>query len=99
MTSPSQAPRRIGRASVAVVALLAPVALAGPAFASSTANELVDTADDNNDGIYSVAIRDLESRRVSTVLPADTTNGWIYDEPELSPDGTRVALSTDRGGE
>lgn len=99
MTSPSYAPRRLGRAGAAVVALVAPVALAGPAFASSTANEVVYTADDNNDGVYSIVIRDLESRRVTTVLPADTTNQWVYDEPELSPDGTRVAFSTDRGGD
>ena len=98
MTSPSHAPRRLGRVGIAVLALVAPVALAAPAFASGTANEVVYTADDNNDGIYSVVVRDLESRRVTTVLPADTTNQWIYDEPELSPDGTRVALSTDRGG-
>jgi Tol biopolymer transport system component len=98
MTSPSQAPRRLGVLGTALVALVAPVALAGPAFASSTANEVVYSADDNNDGIYSVVLRDLESRRVSTVLPADTTNQWIYDEPELSPNGQQVALSTDRGG-
>jgi hypothetical protein len=98
MTAPSQAPRRLGVLGTALVALVAPIALAGPAFASSTANEVVYTADDNSDGIYSVVVRDLESRRVSTVLPADTTNQWIYDEPELSPNGQQVALSTDRGG-
>lgn len=98
MTPPSQAHRRLGVLGTALVALLAPIALAGPASASSTANEVVYTADDNNDGIYSIVIRDLESRRVTTVLPADTTNQWLYDEPELSPNGQQVAFSTDRGG-
>ena len=43
-------------------------------------------------------LRDLESRRVTTVLPADTSTQWLYDEPELSPNGQQVAFSTDRGG-
>jgi hypothetical protein len=95
MASPS---RRLGLVGSALVALIAPVVLAAPASASATANEIVYTADDNNDGIYSVVLRDLASRQVTTVLPADTTHEYIYDEPELSPDGTRIALSTDRGG-
>ncbi|MEX2290045.1 MAG: hypothetical protein WD794_06950 [Mycobacteriales bacterium] len=94
MTSPS----RRGVVGAALLALLAPIALATPASASTTANEIVYTFDENNDGIYSVVLRDLESRRLTTVLPADTTNEWIYDEPELSPDGGRIALSTDRAG-
>lgn len=95
MTPPS---RRSAALAVGLVALVAPVLVATPAAASSTANEVVYTADDDNDGIYSVVLRDLESRRVTTVLPADTTNQFLYDEPELSPDGGRIALSTDRGG-
>ncbi len=97
MTSPSMR-RRLGASGAALVALVAPVALALPAHASATAAEIVYAADDNNDGVYSVVLRDLESRRLTTVLPADTTNQWIYDEPELSPDGGRIALSSDRGG-
>lgn len=95
MTPPS---RRSAALAVGLVALVAPVLVATPAAASSTANEVVYTADDDNDGIYSVVLRDLESRRVTTVLSADTTNRFLYDEPELSPDGGRIALSTDRGG-
>jgi Tol biopolymer transport system component len=95
MASPS---RRLGVLGSALVAMIAPIALAAPASASATANEIVYTADDDNDGIYSVVLRDLASRQLTTVLPADTTNEYIYDEPELSPDGTRIALSTDRGG-
>lgn len=95
MTSPS---RRTNAAAVALAALVAPVLVATPASASSTANEVVYTADDDNDGVYSIVLRDLESRRVTTVLPADTTNDFLYDEPELSPDGGRIAFSTDRGG-
>jgi Tol biopolymer transport system component len=98
MTTPSRRPRRRrGVLAVALAALVSPLVLATPASASATANEIVYTADDNNDGVYAVVIRDLESRRVSTVLPADTTDEWIYDDPELSPDGQRVAFSTDRG--
>ncbi len=93
MSSPS---RRLSALGAAVIAVVAPVALALPAHASASANEIVYTADDNNDKIYSVVLRDLESRRVTTVLPADTANEWIYDDPELSPDGGRIALSTDR---
>ncbi|MCW2614366.1 MAG: N-acetylmuramoyl-L-alanine amidase [Frankiales bacterium] len=89
--------RRACALGATVVALAAPVALALPASASASANEVVYTADDDRDGIYSVVLRDLESRRVTTVLPADTTEEWIYDDPELSPDGGRIAFSTDRG--
>ena len=96
MTSPSTR-RRLGATGAALAALVAPVALAVPAHASATANEIVYTADDDNDGVYAVVLRDLESRRVTTVLPADTTNEWIYDDPELSPTGDRIAFSTDRG--
>ena len=95
MTPPS---RRAGAAAAALVALVAPVLVATPASASSTANEVVYTADDDNDGIYSIVLRDLESRRVTTVLPADTANEYLYDEPELGPGGGRIAFSTDRGG-
>ena len=100
MTSPS---RRLGAPLVGLLALLAPVVLAAPAAASATANEIVYTADDDNDGAYTVVLRDLESRRVTTVLqelfvtdPAGDPVPVIYDEPELSPDGSRIALSTDR---
>lgn len=95
MTSPSTR-RRLGVAGTALASLVLPVAVAFPAQASSTTNEIVYTADDNNDGVYAVVLRDLESRRVTTVLKADTTNQWLYDDPELSPDGSRIALSTDR---
>lgn len=95
MTPPS---RRLGVLGSALVALVAPIALAAPASASTTQIEVVYTADDDNDGIYSVVLRDLATRRITTVLPADTTNEFLYDEPELSPDGGRIALSTDREG-
>ncbi len=97
MTPPSTARRRCGALGAALLALVAPVALAGPAFASTIANEVVFTADEDNDGVYSVVLRNLETRVSTTLLPADTTNEWLYDDPELSQDGSRVALSTDRG--
>ena len=91
-------PSRRAALGAAAVGLVAPLLVATPAAASTTANEVVYTADDNNDGIYGVVLRDLGTRRVSVVLPPDTTNNWLYDDPELSPDGSRIALSTDRGG-
>ena len=98
MTPPSTtAHRRRGALGAALLALVAPVALAGPAFASAIANEVVFTADEDNDGVYSVVLRNLETRVSTTLLPADTTSEWIYDDPELSPNGSLVALSTDRG--
>nr|MDP9466992.1 hypothetical protein [Actinomycetota bacterium] len=86
MTSPSTQ-RRLGVASAAAAALVAPLAVALPAHASSTRNEIVYTADDDNDGIYSIVLRDLETRSVRTVLPADRTAKTLYDDPELSPTG------------
>jgi Tol biopolymer transport system component len=106
MTTPSRrSPRRLGALPLALVALVAPVALAAPAWASPTANEVVYTADDDNDGVYTVVLRDLESRRVTTVLdetfvPAGSGEpiAIVYDEPELSPDGGRIAMSSERDG-
>ncbi|MBC7372899.1 MAG: PD40 domain-containing protein [Frankiales bacterium] len=96
MSHPPRA-RRAAALGAALVVLVAPIALALPAAASATANEVVYTADVNNDGNYAVVLRDLESRQVTTVLPADPVEKRIYDDPELSPDGAQVALSTDRG--
>ena len=96
MPSPSTR-RRLGAAGVAAVALLAPLAVALPVSASASRNEIVYTADDNDDGVYSIVLRDLETRSVRTVLPADPTAQTLYDDPELSPTGDRIAFSTDRG--
>ena len=96
MTPPSTPARRRTALGAAVVALVAPLALASPAYASSVSNEVVFTSDADGDGVYSVVLRNLETRASVELLPADTTNEWVYDDPELSADGTRVALSTDR---
>ena len=96
MSSPSTR-RRLGVASASVAALVAPLAVAVPAHASSTRNEIVYTADDDGDGVYSIVLRDLETRSVRTVLPADPTTETLYDDPELSPNGNQIAFSTDRG--
>ena len=95
MTSPSTR-RRLCLAGVAVAAL-APLSVALPAQASSTRNEIAYTADEDNDGVYSLVLRDLESRSTRTVLPANPTAETLYDDPELSPTGDRIAFSTDRG--
>jgi hypothetical protein len=89
--------RRRGAIGAALVGLLSPLALTVPAWASSVANEVVYTADADNDGIYTVVLRNLETQQSTTLLPEDAVNEWTYDDPELSPDGSRVVLSTDRG--
>src|SRR5687768_13534458 len=96
MTSPSTR-RSLGLACTALAALVAPLAVVLPAQASATRNEIVYTADDDNDGVYSIVLRDLETRSVRTVLPANPTAETLYDDPELSPNGDRIAFSTDRG--
>jgi hypothetical protein len=90
------APRR----TLALASALLPLslALATPAWASTTANEIVYVADADNDGVYSVVLQDLETRRVTTLLPANVNQGFTYDDPELSPDGSRVVLSSDYQG-
>ena len=85
---------RLGAVALAA-ALPLSLAVAGPAWASSTANEIVYTVDANDDGAYALVTQDLESRRVTTVLPADPDLAFTYDDPELSPDGTRIALASD----
>jgi hypothetical protein len=81
----------------ALAGLLSPLVAVVPVWASSVANEVVFTADADNDGIYTVVLRNLETQQSTTLLPEDATNEWTYDDPELSPDGGRVVLSTDRG--
>lgn len=103
MTPPSTVSRRRGAVGAALLALVAPVALAAPAYASTTNNEIVFTTDEDDDGEYTVVVRNLETRQSRTILDEEPNSGatdgvsWIYDDPELSPDGARVALSTDRG--
>ena len=97
MTLPCTAGRRRGAVGAALVGLLALLALTVPAWASSVANEVVFTADSDNDGLYTVVLRNLETQRSVTLLGEDAANEWTYDDPELSPDGSRVVLSTDRG--
>ena len=89
------APRRLAVLTAAVLPLS--LGLAQPAHASTTANEIVYTVDADNDGVYAVVLQDLETRRVTTLLPAGT-QGFLYDDPELSPDGGRVVLSSDYQG-
>ena len=83
---PSLRPTRT--ALIALVALLAPLALAGPAAASSTANEVVHVVLDDTGG--RLVITDLASRRSTTVL--SMTDSQLFTEPELSPDGDTIAF-------
>ncbi len=86
--------RRTGVLLLAATVLAAPLAVAAPASASPTANEVAYVSDVDNDGDYGLVLRDLATRRVTTVLPEQ---GSVVDDPELSPDGRRIAFSTDRG--
>src|SRR4051795_3296065 len=90
------APRR----ALALASALLPISLTlvAPAWASATANEIVYVTDADNDGVYSLVLQDLETRRVTTLLPADVNQGFTYDDPELSPDGSEVVLARDYQG-
>jgi Tol biopolymer transport system component len=80
---------------VAACALLpATGLLALPAWASTTANEIVYAADTGaQDGFYDVLLADPEARTTKTVLKADAAAGISYDDPELSPDGSRIVAT------
>ena len=88
------------RRALALASALLPLSLllVTPAWASSTANEVVYISDADSDGVYSVVLQDLETRRVTTLLPADTNAGFTYDDPKLSPTGDRVVVSSDYQG-
>lgn len=79
---------------IAVVPLAAALAVTGlalPASASGTANEVVYTK--ITDAGASVVIRDLGTKRTTTVLA--TTPDADYDYPELSPAGDKVVAAFD----
>ena len=101
MTSPRPTPtraRRVGALGTALFALAAPVIVATPAHASTTANEIAYVYDEDTDGNYSVNVRNLATGQVSVVLPEPAGELPVaYDGPRLSPDGSRIALSSDRG--
>jgi WD40 repeat protein len=73
---------------LAVCAVLAPVALATPASASSTGTEVVYVVAD--DDSFRVVLLDLGTRRTTTLV--DEPEEWLTD-PELSPDGQTVVFS------
>lgn len=80
---------RLGVPLLAALVLAAPVALAQSASASATANELVYVAS-SEDGVQ-LLLRDLGSRRTTVVLPNDDDRNFVA--PELSPDGSQIALT------
>jgi Tol biopolymer transport system component len=74
-------------------ALVVSGALALPAAASSTANDVVYAVDTGTqDGFYDIALYDPEAHTTRTVLKSqqDTIG---YDDPELSPDGSQIVAS------
>lgn len=73
--------------------LLTSVALAVPAGASTSSNEIVFVVDGTTTS--QVVVRDLASRSQQVVLSAATTSGTFFDTPELSPDGTKVVVVKD----
>jgi hypothetical protein len=86
--------RRLVALTVALVPLgSASLGLAVPASASATTNEVAYVADPRDDGAFSVVLRDLESRRTTTLLAGNAAQGLTYDDPELSPDGSQVVVS------
>jgi Tol biopolymer transport system component len=87
---------RPSRRALVLSAAALPLAalLVGPAYASTTANEIVYTTDPGaQDSFYDVVIADPEARTTRTVLKSDPTAGVTYDDPELSPDGSRVVAT------
>src|SRR3954468_4557997 len=93
---------RLGIRLAAVLIVSLPILASGvtPAEAATapprSGNEVVYTDDSDGDGDYAVLLKDLDTRRTYTVLPEDNIHHWTYDDPELSPDGTRIALSTNK---
>jgi Tol biopolymer transport system component len=87
---------RLSRRALPVVCALLPLSgvLALPAAASSTANEVVYTAE-GSDGSTSIVLLDPDAHTTRTVLAGNGTGGVDYDDAELSPTGDRiVAMQT-----
>jgi WD40-like Beta Propeller Repeat len=87
---------RTSRRVVVLTCAALPMAglLATPASASTTANEIVYTVDPGaQDTFYDVVLADPEARTTRTVLKSDPTGGVTYDDPELSPDGSKVVAT------
>lgn len=82
---PSLRPARV--ALVVVLALIWPLAWAGPASAGSRATEVVHVVLDDTGA--RLVLTDLTSRRSTTLLQSED---GLFLEPELSPDGGTVAF-------
>jgi Tol biopolymer transport system component len=95
-TAGQNARMRPSRRALVLTCAALPMAaiLATPAEASTTANEIVYTTDPGaQDSFYDVVLADPEARTTRTVLKADPTAGVTYDDPELSPDGSKVVAT------
>jgi hypothetical protein len=66
---------------------------------ASTPRLMVLASDPDGDGYNNIDVVDLDTRRRTTLLHADPAHEVTDDAPELSPDGTKIVLSSDRGWE
>ncbi|MCA1711069.1 MAG: hypothetical protein LC789_05265 [Actinobacteria bacterium] len=90
------APRRL---SLLVAAVLPLSALLPVQPASAIAgNEVVYVFDADNDGVYALVSRDLDTGAVTELLPADPARGYLYDDPDVSPTGGQVLVASDYQG-
>lgn len=96
MPVPVRLPRRRWSLAVALggVVLVAPLAVAAPAVASATADEVVYVQENTATGASAVFLRRLGNPVATPVLPASPTSQDAG--PRLSPEGTRIVVSTDR---
>jgi len=53
--------------------------------------------DADNDGAAALVLRNVSSGAETTVLPASTQDYWRYEQPELTPDGSKVVVASDFG--
>lgn len=81
-------------ALAAALSTTLPLLLSSPASAVTTTPELAYVLDRDGDGLGAVVLRDLTARTVRTLVPEGDD---FYADPVLSPDGTRIAVATDRG--
>ena len=83
--------RRLAELPLAGALLLGSAAVALPADASTTANEIVYVVDDAT--ASKVVVRNLLTRTEQVIRSAAISANTTFDGPELSPDGTKVVVA------